>query len=387
MAASLPRRSTIPPPHAAAFYHEPGEGYFFYPSRINASKRQHLAVQGFAQVAGSTRLVICGESEDDLYYQNLQREVSRLGLTDRVTFLGRITEPEKLRLYARSLAVIYPPFDEDYGYITLEAMLSGKPVLTCTDSGGPLEFVVDGVTGAVTAPDATAIGAALAAFAADPARAAALGPGRARRLPGAQHHLGHRGLHPAGLNHENRVVLSAAAGAHRHRQLHPASVAGTTRPLRGPRFFTEKPGGFLEPATGHTYPTNLGAVPAALVPELNHVDLPIYHLGNNPVFFSHTWFLGQHKPGIVVLHDLKLHNFFEGINRPESTGAIRPLISASCGATTATLGYEAGVAYWRQEVSIDFMAEHFPMTPWAVRGALAPRGSHGPRLGGPPPSY
>ena len=164
-----------PPHHAAAFYHEPGEGYFFYPSRINASKRQHLAVQGFAQVAGSTRLVICGESEDDLYYQNLQREVSRLGLTDRVTFLGRITEPEKLRLYARSLAVIYPPFDEDYGYITLEAMLSGKPVLTCTDSGGPLEFVVDGVTGAVTAPDATAIGAALAAFAADPARAAALG--------------------------------------------------------------------------------------------------------------------------------------------------------------------------------------------------------------------
>ena len=32
-------------------------------------------------------------------------------------------------------------YDEDYGYITLEAFFAGKPVITHTDSGGPLEFV------------------------------------------------------------------------------------------------------------------------------------------------------------------------------------------------------------------------------------------------------
>ena len=46
--------------------------------------------------------------------------------------------------YAHSLGVIFPAVDEDYGYVTLEAMLSSKPVITCADSGGPLEFVVDG---------------------------------------------------------------------------------------------------------------------------------------------------------------------------------------------------------------------------------------------------
>ena len=41
------------------------------------------------------------------------------------------------------------PFDEDFGYVTLEAFLARKPVITCTDAGGPTEFVVDGVNGFV----------------------------------------------------------------------------------------------------------------------------------------------------------------------------------------------------------------------------------------------
>ena len=43
---------------------------------------------------------------------------------------------------AACLAVFFAPVDEDYGYVTLEAFLAAKPVLTCADSGGPLEFVV-----------------------------------------------------------------------------------------------------------------------------------------------------------------------------------------------------------------------------------------------------
>ena len=48
-----------------------------------------------------------------------------------------ISDEEKLRLYANCLGVIYPPLDEDYGYITLEAMLAQKPVVTTRDAGGP----------------------------------------------------------------------------------------------------------------------------------------------------------------------------------------------------------------------------------------------------------
>src|SRR5690606_23725045 len=52
--------------------------------------------------------------------------------------------------YADALAVPFVPYDEDYGLITIEAMRSGKPVVTCVDSGGPCEFVRDGDTGFVT---------------------------------------------------------------------------------------------------------------------------------------------------------------------------------------------------------------------------------------------
>ena len=66
-----------------------------------------------------------------------------MGLQDRVVFAGAIGGDELIDLYAGALAVVYAPFDEDYGYVTLEAFLCAKPVITATDSGGTLEFVVD----------------------------------------------------------------------------------------------------------------------------------------------------------------------------------------------------------------------------------------------------
>ncbi len=164
------------PPHQPdAFYCGEAEPYFFFPSRINASKRQLLAVQALAHAGEEARLVICGESEDDAFFQSLQRESSRLGVKNRVTFLGRISEKEKLRLYANCLGVLYPPVDEDYGYVTLEGMLASKPIITCTDSGGPLEFVTPDRTGIIVAPEPAEVGAAMRRLLGDRAGAAAMG--------------------------------------------------------------------------------------------------------------------------------------------------------------------------------------------------------------------
>jgi glycosyltransferase involved in cell wall biosynthesis len=89
----------------------------------------------------------------------LQQLCREAGLGARVTFKGFTSDAEKLDLYAQSLGIIYPPVDEDYGYVTLEAMLSRKPVITTLDSGGPLEFVEHDRTGLVCAPDAAALAA------------------------------------------------------------------------------------------------------------------------------------------------------------------------------------------------------------------------------------
>jgi glycosyltransferase involved in cell wall biosynthesis len=52
-----------------------------------------------------------------------------------------------------ALAVFYAPYDEDYGYVTVEAFKAGKPVLTAADSGGVLEFAADGRNGFICRPD------------------------------------------------------------------------------------------------------------------------------------------------------------------------------------------------------------------------------------------
>jgi glycosyltransferase involved in cell wall biosynthesis len=71
--------------------------------------------------------------------------------------------------------VFFGPFDEDYGYVTLEAMLSHKPVITCTDSGGPLEFVEHGRTGFVVEPEPHAIAEVLDQLYRDKDRARIMG--------------------------------------------------------------------------------------------------------------------------------------------------------------------------------------------------------------------
>ncbi len=67
-----------------------------------------------------------------------------------------------IELLAGARALLFTPFEEDYGYVTLEAFLARKPVITTTDAGGPLEFVEDGVNGLVAAPSPAAVADAIA---------------------------------------------------------------------------------------------------------------------------------------------------------------------------------------------------------------------------------
>ena len=72
--------------------------------------------------------------------------------------LGRVSDPEKARLLAHAFAVLYLPVDEDsYGYVTLEAFHSSKPVITFTDSGGTNVLVVDGLNGLALEPSPVAL--------------------------------------------------------------------------------------------------------------------------------------------------------------------------------------------------------------------------------------
>jgi len=161
-----------PPRLARQLRPGPYGDYVLSVGRIESVKRVDLLVRAMASVDQPIRLIIAG---DGTQRGNVARVAETSGVADRVTFLGAATDQQLLDLYAGALAVLYPPFDEDFGYVTLEAFLARKPVITCTDSGGPTEFVVDGVNGCICEPSAGAIAAAINQFAANPRRAAAMG--------------------------------------------------------------------------------------------------------------------------------------------------------------------------------------------------------------------
>jgi glycosyltransferase involved in cell wall biosynthesis len=139
-----------PPPDAENYYCAEHYDYIFMPSRLEVLKRQDLLIQAFKYVKSPIKAIISG---DGIQYDAYQRLIDQLQLKDQVRLIGYITQEEKITLFARCLAVFFGPFDEDYGYVTLEAMLASKPVITCTDSGGPLEFVVHEENGFVLDPD------------------------------------------------------------------------------------------------------------------------------------------------------------------------------------------------------------------------------------------
>lgn len=148
------------------------EGYFLSVGRLETVKRVELAIEGLAHVPGDARLLIAGEGT---FRHGLDRRVDELGLRGRVTFLGSVSEAELIDLYAGARAVVFAPFDEDYGYVTLEAFAARRPVVTARDSGGVLEFVDHDVTGLVAEPTGASVGDAMARLAASPALAQRLG--------------------------------------------------------------------------------------------------------------------------------------------------------------------------------------------------------------------
>ncbi len=159
------RTSTVLlPPHGnpQAFRTGTYGDYVLAVGRINRGKRQELLVEAMAHVRKNIRLVIAGRPDTDDDLTRLVDTIDRFGVGSRVELLPRyISDQEKVDLLADARAVAYIPIDEDsYGYVTSEALLSGKPVVTTTDSGGVHELVDHQVTGLVA--EASALGIARA---------------------------------------------------------------------------------------------------------------------------------------------------------------------------------------------------------------------------------
>lgn len=143
------------------FSNKGDQRYFFYPSRISPNKRQDYAIEAFkifSRKVKGYRLLICGPVSKDKFYYDYYRKIyeSAKG-SRRIEFLTNIPEKRQIELFSQCTAVLYPPINEDYGIVPLEAMASGKPIIAVNE-GGPRETVVQNKTGMlVNSPEEMAI--------------------------------------------------------------------------------------------------------------------------------------------------------------------------------------------------------------------------------------
>ena len=147
----------LPHPAQALAYHDEGHGAFILSvNRLDRAKRVDLLIEA-AALEPSLEGVVVGEGPDRDRLERLARDGGAAG---RIRFTGRVDADELARLYATCFASYYAPVDEDFGLGPYESFLSGKPVVTATDAGGPLDVVHDGSTGRVVAPEAAAVASA-----------------------------------------------------------------------------------------------------------------------------------------------------------------------------------------------------------------------------------
>ena len=152
---AIPADVLYPPPPPRAYRCDEYGDFLFVVSRLSPLKRVRLIIEALARPeAAGVRCVIAGDGEQRA---ELCRQLDQLGLSDRVSLVGSIGDEQLVEYLARCRAVCFPPQDEDYGLVTLEAFVSGKGVITCSDSGGPAELVRSGTDGFITEPEPDAL--------------------------------------------------------------------------------------------------------------------------------------------------------------------------------------------------------------------------------------
>jgi glycosyltransferase involved in cell wall biosynthesis len=161
-----------PPPLADQLHPGRFDDYVFCATRLEHNKRPALMVDAVAASASAIRLVVAGSGSLE---QELRRQADRLGVGHRVQFVGFVDDDELVSWYADATAVLYAPYDEDYGYVTLQAFRAGKAVITAKDAGGVLEWVDDGVNGFVTDGSPAQLGGAIDRLAGDRSLAQRMG--------------------------------------------------------------------------------------------------------------------------------------------------------------------------------------------------------------------
>jgi hypothetical protein len=160
-----------PPPDADRLGPLRSDRYLLCPRPLQLD-RAELLVEAMALTRSDAR---CIHVVDSAHEAPLRRLAAARDLDARITILSRVSRDALIELYANARAVYHGPRREDYSDVPFEAFLSRKPLVTLTDSEGPLEFVDSGVNGYVVAPNPGEVALVIDELMDDPAGADRMG--------------------------------------------------------------------------------------------------------------------------------------------------------------------------------------------------------------------
>jgi glycosyltransferase involved in cell wall biosynthesis len=153
--------------------------FFLIAGRIMWTKNVQLGIHAFQSftaahpAARQARLVIAGivDTKSVAYLEKLR---SLTAADPRIEFRIAPSDAELRRLYEECFALLFPPLNEDFGLVPIEAMAFGKPVIA-VNRGGPLETIQHGVQGFLEEPTPEAFANRMADLYFHPPRAREMG--------------------------------------------------------------------------------------------------------------------------------------------------------------------------------------------------------------------
>ena len=104
-------------------------------------------------------------------------------------------------------------------------------------------------------------------------------------------------------------------------------------------------------------------------PELHKADVTFYNIGNNHLFHGSIWQVSRRHPGIVILHDLRVHQFFDSLYRAQWRDVAGYL--AQMKRHYGDEGLRVASEFVSGVVNIDFMSQRYPLTALALEDCLA----------------
>lgn len=113
------------------FYQSPDENIILCVNQLWPHKRVNLIIEAM-QYVENAQLYIVGKGPEE---KNLKKQAKELGLSDRVFFMGSVSNKELAILYARALCFTFAAVREPFGIVALEAMAAGKPLIAVNEGG------------------------------------------------------------------------------------------------------------------------------------------------------------------------------------------------------------------------------------------------------------